>query len=656
MKNLLATLAAGTLAASTLWAGCSGPEKPPPGDLDPLLDEITLTGDLQVQEGQSVAVIGYIEGLSRLGFQYRWEQLSGPTVIIANDHGAVLAFDMPAESVAFRLTVVDGEGDSLSAELTLTPEGVYDGAYLRRDHEVIEGNDVSLRLGRDHALARIMADDPSLTEDDAHDQLNETERFIEWRQIDGPMVEFDGDNPERILFTAPRVDADTVLVFEVTETMNSVPYSDQVYVYVNDDPLVVEDNQTVVSMVHAYRPDSPWREAVEECVYSQYVYTISLCERSRLPLLGQSSATGVPTIEEVLDRVVVSHAWMGARFEEFLRTRDPTGDYLQLFTSVTAVVLSYDVRPSFYSGYTGAIYIDPRYLWLLPEERDTLNEAPDYRSAYGGELQFLALWRYVENDEYAYRSTSSYKRVERTWDDYGNMFARLLYHELAHATDYFPPSVQGDMTGTTYADAYEERQGNLISDTLTELHPLTSEEMFDLAQVQYRGEDASEAQAGYSPGDVAGFFAPDLSSDFYSYNTRREDLAMIFEEVMMNYRFGILRDVAITNRPEILTGETVMVSWGQRGRVADPLLAERVALTVSQLMPNLNGQEVVSELVEPWLMRPGESWSANLVSMPPGMPEGMAVAPRASRDAALHTLELDARRAQHLEWHLGHSR
>lgn len=653
LKKLLATLTVGLLAA-----GCSDdlPDIPPPGDLDPTIHQIAFTGDLQAAGNQSVAVIGSIEGLTRIGFHYEWEQIDGPPVIIANTRGSVLAFDMPeTDSVSFRLTVSDANGDSVSSELTLTPEGVYDGAYIRRDHEVVESNAVSVRLSRDHALTHVLDRNPEFTEDDAHTYLNENARFIQWRQVDGPPVEFDSDNPERILFTAPLTDGDTTLVFEVTETIDAIPYSDQIYVHVNDDPIITQASQTVVALVHAYRPNTQWSGALEECVYSQIVYNIQLCNRDRLPLLGQSSATGVPTIEEVLERVVVSHDWMGERFEEFLRTRDPNGDYLQLFRSITSVVLSYDVRPSFYSAYTGAIYIDPRYIWLLPEERDTLNEAPDYRSAFGGELQFMMLWRYVKDDEYAYTGASSYRRIERTWDDYGYMFARLLYHELAHATDYFPPSVQADMTGDTYAEAYDDRVDNLISDSLTEMFPLTSQEMFGLALVQYRGEEASEAQAGYQPEDIAGFFAPDVSTEFYSYNTEREDLAMVFEEVMMNYRFGILRDVAITNKPEVLSASTVIVSWGQRGRVGDPLVMDRAAFTVEQLMPTLNGQEVVGALAEPWSMRAGESWGDNLISVPPDPP---MVAPRAhghhNHQLLLEqTLDMNALRDQHLYLHTG---
>lgn len=642
-----------TLAASALLFGCGedGSQLPPAGDIDPAVDEIAFMGDLAVAGKQSVAVIGYIDNVSRVGLHFQWEQVTGPPVIMANNRGSVLAFDMPeTESVSFRLTVSDVEGDSISGVVELNPEGIHDGAFVRRDHEVIEGNDVSVRLSRDHALAHIMAANPGFTEDDAHAQLNDdaTPRFIEWRQVDGPLVEYDDSNPERILFTAPIVDRDTVLTFEVTETMDSLTYSDRVHVYVDEDPLVVDPDQPIAGLVHAYRPDSPWRDAVEECVYSQVVMTVALCPRERLPLLGQSSATGVPTVEEVLDRVVVSHDWMGVRFEEFLRTRDPDGDFRRLLSSVSAVVLSYDVRPSFYSGATAAIYIDPRYVWLLPEERDTLNEAPDYRSAFGADLQFYVLWRYVKDDDYAYSSVSSYRRAERTWDDAGYSFARLMFHELAHATDYFPPSVHDSMTGETYADAYNERQGNLISDQLFELYPLTSVEMYGLALVQFRGLDADEVQAAYGPDDVAGFFAPDLATEFYAYNTVREDLAMVFEEVMMTYRHGIQRDIAITDRPEMPTADTVMVSWGQRGRVADPALADRVAFTIDEILPALDGQEVVGGIPAPWAMRPGESWAANLVSDPEGM---MLAPPAVVQQASERPLALDLQRDDHLHLH-----
>jgi hypothetical protein len=66
-----------------------------------------------------------------------------------------------------------------------------------------------------------------------------------------------------------------------------------------------------------------------------------LCKLATLPLIGQAEPE--PTVEDVLARTVVSHAWMGRRFEQVLRALPAR--LLKLFRSTTAVVIGADFRP-----------------------------------------------------------------------------------------------------------------------------------------------------------------------------------------------------------------------------------------------------------------------------------------------------------------------
>ncbi len=158
-----------------------------------------------------------------------------------------------------------------------------------------------------------------------------------------------------------------------------------------------------------------------------------------------------------MNRVLVSHDWMGRNFEAFLDQMDTHGDFATLLQSVTAVVISYDVRPSFYWVVTGAIYLDPEDLWLTATERDSINEAPDYRAGFGNELQFLIPWRYVKDNDYAsvYRDRS--QRSNRPISELTTDLSSLLYHELAHANDFFPRSVHQSLEGPTLLDDYYRR-------------------------------------------------------------------------------------------------------------------------------------------------------------------------------------------------------
>ncbi len=131
----------------------------------------------------------------------------------------------------------------------------------------------------------------------------------------------------------------------------------------------------------------------------------------------------------------------------------------------------------------------------------------------------------------------------------------------------------------------------------------------------------------YTPTQVAGFFAPDIATDEYNYSTPREDITMTFEEVMMSRNHNWRRDVAITDKATASsTSDTLIVRWGQRGRVGEPSIKPRAEFAVSQLAPWVLQADpnAVTNLPAPIAMRPGESWKANLVV--PAPPGGMASA------------------------------
>jgi hypothetical protein len=80
--------------------------------------------------------------------------------------------------------------------------------------------------------------------------------------------------------------------------------------------------------------------------------------------------------------------------------------------------------------------------------------------------------------------------------------------------------------------------------------------------------------------------------------------------VLMQRRLGIRRDFAINDAGGDTTA-TIIVRWGQRGRVGEPALRPRAKAIVQALVPWLDPAEV-DLLPAPIAMRPGESWKDNL--------------------------------------------
>ncbi|BCV58096.1 hypothetical protein TUM17384_20410 [Shewanella algae] len=539
--------------------------------------------------GQQSGVLATLGTLNSRNMQFQWQQLSGPSVDMDMNDSPVLAF-VPPQSGDYRFQLnVSGSDLSLQETVTLT---VMDGSGLniRQDHQVVEGNNVSVRLDRvDGTVAN----------------------NISWCIAAGPELNLDLTNPERPLFVAPEVNQDTGVILRASASVNGETLSDEVSILITDEAQITSEYfDAPIARTHAYKRNSPYAEVLKRCTYSNQ---LSACQLSTLPLIGQG-AGGISDKEAIMNRVLVSHDWMGRNFEAFLDQMDTHGDFATLLQSVTAVVISYDVRPSFYWVVTGAIYLDPEDLWLTATERDSINEAPDYRAGFGNELQFLIPWRYVKDNDYAsvYRDRS--QRSNRPISELTTDLSSLLYHELAHANDFFPRSVHQSLEGPTLLDDYYRRtaQKALISDQLSSAYPLVSTEMSALAGVSFMGQTATATQKAYTPGDVSGFFSADRANDFYNYSTPREDAAMLFEEAMMSYRLGVQRDVAITDKPETVTANSISVDWGQRGRIGASVLRNRTGLVLSEMMPELNAQLLLDSLPAPLQMQPGLSWAANL--------------------------------------------
>lgn len=357
-------------------------------------------------------------------------------------------------------------------------------------------------------------------------------------------------------------------------------------------------------------PGSPFADKLTDCTFSNT--RAQSCTFGELPLLG--GTTGNPTIENVMDRVLVSHPWMAANFREVLGHMHP--DMLLLLRGITAIVISSDVRPAFYWTRTGAIYLDPEYLWLTPAERATIPDTPDFRSDFGIQLQFAMPWRYVKDNAPAFRSVPFGAEQPRAIEDILINVARLLYHELAHANDYFPPERQANRSAGQMV--WQGVQTPIVSDDLTSLMPLASTEMRQLARVRFHGETPTATHLSYTPGQVAHFFAPDSAAVFYSYSSTREDLAMLFEIVMMRARFGVQMDTAVTNNPTGpgVTGNDYIVAWGQRDRIGEIRVRERARYAVSRLLPEVSLDAYIDALPAPLMMRVGESWTANIVLDP----------------------------------------
>lgn len=540
-----------------------------------------------------------------------WSQVSGPVVTLNAAKSPTVSFETEQTGVVTlraEVRLASGQTHSATTEVKVEPRPAGSYVTVRADHAIRPDTNTSLRawpeLSGGEGVAR-----------------------IEWAQVAGPTVAMNTEDERVMMFKAPVVSADTILKFRATMTTTTGRQDvDDVVVSVERVVPATDSLFDMTARVHPYRTAARYASVLRACTYDTNLYYTdnsrnNFCKAGTLPLLQEEAGPGViPSVEQIMGRVLTSHDFLGANFEQFLLTQDPHGDFRRMLGGTTAIVLGSHVRPSFYQSATGAIYLDAANLWLTPDQRDVVTEVPDYRLAFDDALNFSSFGRLVKGNEYARRSFPSTERLTRTQEELVMGLGRLLYHELAHAGDFFTPAQRALNPAQSIWENVVSRISSrqLVSDLLANTYPLTSVEMRGLGQVLFIGATPTEEQKAYTAADVGRFFSSDVANDEYAYaingnSSSREDLAMLFEEFMMVYRHGLRYDMAFTNVYQDGTPSgQVLVAWGERGRIAEPAIKPRIKLVLQQVAPWID-PAAVDTLPAPQMMRVGQSWDANLV-------------------------------------------
>ncbi len=611
--GLIATLAAAWLLVACGGGGGGGDSAAPtpvPVSVPPLgaqcltgsLARLALPTPAEAGRNQEVALLACASN-TLAGVQ--WRQTSGATLAVASARSsAITVTPSAAGSYAFSVDFVDTNGTRYSGQAEVTASTATPNPMtLRGEPSVWSGGKTSVRAWVD-----------SLT------PAAYTGATVRWQQLDGPAATLGDTNGWRLLLTAPTVTEDAVLRLRASATLaDGRAFSQDFSLLVQPAPALAAsplfDSSRPSSRVYPYLSTGPHVAALNDCIYRPGLGNANLCTMSRLPLLGQEVQGNLPTVEQVMARVLVSNDWMGQRFEAFLREQDTLGDFRRLLNATTAIVIGGRVRPAFYWSATGAIYLDADYLWQTPAERDTVSETPDPRADYGADLAYNTLWRYVKDQKSAGGRPPILERGSRDSTALIGTLGRLLYHELTHANDFLPPRVQLLLNGSLRV--YEGSPSNTASQQLLTQLPFFSQEMVGLGRVQFFGDASTALQRAYQPDDITRFFGTDRVTDDYSYSLAsgqtvpREDAAMLAEEALMQLRHGVLRDFAVTPQWTSGTSADVLVSWGQRGRVGSAAIKPRVALVLSQTMPWLPAA-FVDSLAAPLPLRAGLTWGQNL--------------------------------------------
>lgn len=563
-----------------------------------------LPAEYQFVEAPQGVTVGQTVSLSVLNdlktiSEVAWVQTEGPELAIQQPSRKLIAF-VPRQpgSYQFESHMIFSDGSAAVHTFNIEAQsGSAEVIDIRVDRAVLMGQTVSLRAYVPDSLAG---------------------QTIYWSNLNTPNVGFvqDAQDPALIHVTAPDIAEDSVLVFQARVKPDTAQEKgDSVVLLVEPAPVMSQDYRRLfsdrLSRTQAYLPESPYSDDLAYCVYSNERFTDTTCSFLKLPLLGQNGLA--PSVPEVLERVLVSHQWMGQRFAEFLALQEMNPDFMPLFRSVTAIVIADDLKSSFFDAATGALYLRPRILALTKEERSQIFEPLSTGSPWSS-LSFFTRWRYVMGEEpvlgggdIPYRSTKSFELADLQYE-----IARTLYHELAHAADFFPPAVLKGIPAWQRPWGYASERvlaNKLASAQLGSERPIAKEPGYTLlntlAQAIFRDNSKLDTSLlSLSATEYAAEFDQAEGVDLYAFVDAQEDFALLYESAMMQLRYGAIREVAVFDRS---APETVI--WGEAGRIGRDTIKARARQAMSAIRPGVDAEIILNQLSEARGLTAGEVWS-----------------------------------------------
>ncbi len=305
----------------------------------------------------------------------------------------------------------------------------------------------------------------------------------------------------------------------------------------------------------AANSSSPYASAMLDCALDK---SGENCSPKKLPFIGMANQNITP--QSILDRTLVSHSFMATTFKKFLEDL-ANDDLLYMFSSVSGVVLTDEISSSFYTIRTGMIYINANFLWKDEKEKSLLTFKEDTRGSSAPRKDFEMSHFYQKNGK---RYNAGLYSTTRTQDDISELLTRVLYHELAHSMDYFPPKENIEIldSNETYIDlAYKKYDNSNSASDL--LGYAKGDEVYFYANYYFYDELIEDKIPEMDTYIFMRDFKPSNAIAFYSYTSNKEHLAMLIEAYMMIHINGYDECTRAYEKTE----DSWAQFWGQKNRV-----------------------------------------------------------------------------------------
>ena len=339
-----------------------------------------------------------------------------------------------------------------------------------------------------------------------------------------------------------------------------------------------------------FKPDSIYSQKLLNCSFPDTEE--KSCIVKDLPLLGMNAQK--ISVNDILNRTLVTHQFLGEKFKQVLLKIPP--DTLALFGAVNGIVISSEVTTNAYWARSGFIYLSARLFCRSKDECQTLSKENDSQKL---PVKFV--------NDYVHNQKSIWD--ESIQDDQILLYkvAATLFHELAHANDYFEPSY---VRSNDFA--IEKSYDELTFERMTVRQMVSlriparpkSTRLENLANIIYKNKEMTADDLSLSPQSIADEFLAENTNDLYSHINHEEDMARLVEEALMLTYFNIPRLIVFTDKSNSIV-------YAEKRRVARPNLRTRVLFAIEKSFSKPVADKVKEKLedMKPVVFPANSTWN-----------------------------------------------
>lgn len=307
------------------------------------------------------------------------------------------------------------------------------------------------------------------------------------------------------------------------------------------------------------------------------------CSVNALMPLGLKTSGQSITVDQIMNITLVESPWMAEQFSLVLEQMPQ--ELLDLFASLSSVVISGELNSSFYAIESASIYLDANVLWQTEEQFNQLSFArksftrnqpfshpqryyhdvsSDARSRFATQEDVHVVRRYLSDKTLLVTNTVQSQFVaKRSLEDVSLRVFRLLAHELSHGIDFLPPQ-EFSQLNLNQSLKSQMLLRVPISEQITKFE--ISAELNALAAWAYQDQarqDFDFLNLGLE------LQATDLSH-LYNAVHSSEDMAMLLEEYFMHKYYNSQAELAFIQKQDNQSNcNDYKVIWGVKHRLAN---------------------------------------------------------------------------------------